>query len=142
MISDGRLQEVSCGEIWAIRILRRDVRAFQQLDERNNFFIAFHLPSDNGTLHHGSMGADDSLDLGRINVSGREQMQQDQRSHSITRVEKVRADPVRRRSDRRSPRNSYVFDFAGAPDTIRTCDLCLRRATLYPAELRVPQRFT
>src|SRR4029434_4578737 len=29
------------------------------------------------------------------------------------------------------------IDFAGAPDTIRTCDLCLRRATLYPAELRV-----
>src|SRR6476469_3487330 len=27
--------------------------------------------------------------------------------------------------------------YAGAPDTIRTCDLCLRRATLYPAELRV-----
>jgi hypothetical protein len=26
---------------------------------------------------------------------------------------------------------------SGAPDTIRTCDLCLRRATLYPAELRV-----
>src|ERR1700730_19060044 len=25
----------------------------------------------------------------------------------------------------------------GAPDTIRTCALCLRRATLYPAELRV-----
>ena len=25
----------------------------------------------------------------------------------------------------------------GAPDRIRTCDLCLRRATLYPAELRV-----
>ena len=24
------------------------------------------------------------------------------------------------------------------PDTIRTCDLCLRRAALYPAELRVP----
>src|SRR5437016_10794014 len=24
----------------------------------------------------------------------------------------------------------------GAPDTIRTCDLCLRMATLYPAELR------
>jgi hypothetical protein len=24
----------------------------------------------------------------------------------------------------------------GAPDRIRTCDLCLRRATLYPAELR------
>ena len=27
--------------------------------------------------------------------------------------------------------------FAGAPDRIRTCDLCLRRAALYPAELRV-----
>src|SRR4051812_39510316 len=26
---------------------------------------------------------------------------------------------------------------SGAPDTIRTCNLCLRRATLYPAELRV-----
>lgn len=26
----------------------------------------------------------------------------------------------------------------GAPDTIRTCGLRLRRATLYPAELRVP----
>lgn len=26
---------------------------------------------------------------------------------------------------------------AGAPDRIRTCDLCLRRAALYPAELRV-----
>ncbi len=23
-----------------------------------------------------------------------------------------------------------VFDFSGAPDTIRTCDLCLRRATV------------
>ena len=27
----------------------------------------------------------------------------------------------------------------GGPDRIRTCDLCLRRAALYPAELRVPQ---
>ncbi len=27
---------------------------------------------------------------------------------------------------------------AGAPDWIRTSDLCLRRAALYPAELRVP----
>ena len=27
---------------------------------------------------------------------------------------------------------------SGAPDRIRTCDLCLRRAALYPAELRVP----
>jgi hypothetical protein len=26
---------------------------------------------------------------------------------------------------------------AGGPDTIRTYDLCLRRAALYPAELRV-----
>jgi hypothetical protein len=30
-----------------------------------------------------------------------------------------------------------VPDFIGAPDTIRTCDLCLRRAALYPAELRM-----
>jgi hypothetical protein len=29
----------------------------------------------------------------------------------------------------------------GAPDTIRTCGLCLRRATLYPAELRVLIRY-
>src|ERR1700688_4800126 len=28
----------------------------------------------------------------------------------------------------------------GGPDTIRTCDLCLRRAALYPAELRVQSR--
>src|SRR5205809_1047607 len=28
----------------------------------------------------------------------------------------------------------------GAPDRIRTCDLCLRRAALYPAELRVRGR--
>src|SRR5690606_21334258 len=28
----------------------------------------------------------------------------------------------------------------GAPDRIRTCDLCLRRAALYPAELRVHSR--
>jgi hypothetical protein len=26
--------------------------------------------------------------------------------------------------------------FTGAPDRIRTCDPCLRRAVLYPAELR------
>ena len=30
------------------------------------------------------------------------------------------------------------YDLFGAPDRIRTCDLCLRRAALYPAELRVP----
>jgi hypothetical protein len=28
------------------------------------------------------------------------------------------------------------FLFTGAPDRIRTCDPCLRRAVLYPAELR------
>ena len=33
-----------------------------------------------------------------------------------------------------------VIGFNGAPDRIRTCDLCLRRAALYPAELRVPLR--
>ena len=27
-------------------------------------------------------------------------------------------------------KNRDVPDFLGAPDTIRTCDLCLRRATL------------
>ena len=30
------------------------------------------------------------------------------------------------------------FKRVGAPSTIRTCDLRLRRATLYPAELWVP----
>ena len=30
-----------------------------------------------------------------------------------------------------------AIDKSGAPGTIRTCDLCLRRAALYPAELRV-----
>src|SRR5947209_19266236 len=29
---------------------------------------------------------------------------------------------------------------AGGPERIRTFDLCLRRAALYPAELRVPDR--
>src|SRR5262249_21401634 len=32
-----------------------------------------------------------------------------------------------------------VQESSGAPDRIRTCDLCLRRATLYPAELRAPR---
>ena len=36
-------------------------------------------------------------------------------------------------ANRRSPRSMIG---AGAPDRIRTCGLCLRRATLYPAELR------
>ena len=30
-----------------------------------------------------------------------------------------------------------VLTVNGAPDRIRTCDPCLRRAVLYPAELRV-----
>jgi hypothetical protein len=34
-------------------------------------------------------------------------------------------------------RRSQSIEGIGAPDRIRTCDLCLRRATLYPAELRV-----
>ncbi len=42
--------------------------------------------------------------------------------------------PVPRPSAPSSGSDDYRF---GAPDTIRTCDLCLRRATLYPAELRV-----
>ena len=32
--------------------------------------------------------------------------------------------------------NCQPIDFIGAPDKIRTCDPCLRRAVLYPAELR------
>src|SRR5882724_9585813 len=40
-----------------------------------------------------------------------------------------------------APCPGFAVLFAnGAPDRIRTCDLRLRRATLYPAELRVPQR--
>ena len=31
---------------------------------------------------------------------------------------------------------TQVLDIHGAPERIRTSDLCLRRATLYPAELR------
>src|SRR6516162_5127841 len=33
---------------------------------------------------------------------------------------------------------SEIVEIAGAPGEIRTHDLCLRRAALYPAELRVP----
>src|SRR5882757_9420140 len=36
-----------------------------------------------------------------------------------------------------SRRSRLRIDDVGAPDTIRTCGLRLRRATLYPAELRV-----
>ena len=38
---------------------------------------------------------------------------------------------------RRNCAARQVLEKAGAPDRIRTCDLCLRRAALYPAELRV-----
>jgi hypothetical protein len=31
---------------------------------------------------------------------------------------------------------AQVIELTGAPEEIRTPDLCLRRATLYPAELR------
>ena len=41
---------------------------------------------------------------------------------------------------RRSRQVSVMVEENGAPDRIRTCDLCLRRAALYPAELRVPGR--
>src|ERR1700681_1100870 len=43
----------------------------------------------------------------------------------------------------RKPRLAKVpisFKKNGAPDRIRTCDLCLRRAALYPAELRARER--
>ena len=39
----------------------------------------------------------------------------------------------------------WTIDSGGAPERIRTSDLCLRRATLYPAELRAlykKQKFT
>ncbi len=32
---------------------------------------------------------------------------------------------------------SEIIEIFGGPDRIRTCDFCLRRAALYPAELRV-----
>ena len=36
-------------------------------------------------------------------------------------------------------RVALVLESIGAPDTVRTCDPCLRRAVLYPAELRAPK---
>jgi hypothetical protein len=39
-------------------------------------------------------------------------------------------------SDGQYPGHYRQTSWLGAPDRIRTCDLCLRRATLYPAELR------
>src|SRR5690242_16331648 len=47
--------------------------------------------------------------------------------------------PLPSHGESRVPRMFVVLYANGAPDTIRTCDLCLRRATLYPAELRVPR---
>src|SRR5882757_6346731 len=38
-------------------------------------------------------------------------------------------------------RRIRILEKTGAPETIRTSDLCLRRATLYPAELRAPWSF-
>ena len=61
-------------------------------------------------------------------------------------VEGVRRFPVKAKRRRTAPLfaptpSSGLSDQkAGAPDRIRTCDLCLRRAALYPAELRVPGR--
>jgi hypothetical protein len=43
--------------------------------------------------------------------------------------------PWRRPRPRKRKQLNYL---AGAPETIRTSDLCLRRAALYPTELRVP----
>ncbi len=40
-------------------------------------------------------------------------------------------------NDFRSSGEGQPIVKTGAPDRIRTCDLCLRRAALYPAELRV-----
>ena len=40
------------------------------------------------------------------------------------------------RCERSRQKTNDINILYGAPDTIRTCDLCLRRATLYPAELR------
>ena len=36
----------------------------------------------------------------------------------------------------------FYFEFPGAPEGIRTPDLCLRRAALYPAELRARRTTT
>jgi hypothetical protein len=38
---------------------------------------------------------------------------------------------------KQTDRRVQPFEITGGPDTIRTCDLRLRRATLYPTELRV-----
>ena len=45
--------------------------------------------------------------------------------------------PGARANATRSAKRIHREKGIGAPDRIRTCDLCLRRAALYPAELRV-----
>ena len=45
-------------------------------------------------------------------------------------------DPAARRGAGLAPQAAPVVERAGAPDRIRTCDLWLRRPTLYPTELR------
>ncbi len=37
--------------------------------------------------------------------------------------------------------DGWMHGLGGGPERIRTFDLCLRRAALYPAELRVPRVF-
>ncbi len=46
-----------------------------------------------------------------------------------------------RRKRKKAPQiNDLRGCVLGAPDTVRTCDPCLRRAVLYPAELRARGR--
>ena len=49
-------------------------------------------------------------------------------------LQATRFEPVGRLKTTKAPQGA--FSFSGAPDRIRTCDPCLRRAVLYPAELR------
>ena len=64
-------------------------------------------------------------------ISGGRRFRARTRSEHITRTFCGQASLIR------SPSRSKVIEGIGAPDRIRTCDLCLRRATLYPTELRV-----
>src|SRR2546423_573361 len=55
-----------------------------------------------------------------------------------TRIRLLAAQPVAPEYlGRHAPRKRRPTAVFGAPDRIRTYDLCLRRAALYPAELRV-----
>ena len=64
-------------------------------------------------------------------------------SEQEIRISGSKAVPARTASENariyRRPCFAPLFE-NGAPDRIRTCDLCLRRAALYPAELRVRAR--